>query len=72
MVALPEMFDMVVTANINGSVLSGLATSLVGGLGLAPSAKVGNDAEIVLRKARGATPAARRLADFFVGTQDLV
>ena len=39
----PEMFDVIVTTNMNGDILSDLAAGLVGGLGLAPSANYGRD-----------------------------
>ena len=39
----PEMFDVIVTTNLNGDILSDLAAGLVGGLGLAPSANYGAD-----------------------------
>ncbi len=41
MVVAPESFDVVVTTNMNGDILSDLAAGLVGGLGLAPSANLG-------------------------------
>jgi 3-isopropylmalate dehydrogenase len=39
----PERFDVIVTPNLAGDVLSDLAAGLVGGLGLLPSANVGPD-----------------------------
>ncbi|WP_336036414.1 isocitrate/isopropylmalate dehydrogenase family protein [Halobacterium yunchengense] len=39
----PEAYDVVVTPNLAGDVLSDLAAGLVGGLGLLPSANVGPD-----------------------------
>ncbi|MFB6118968.1 isocitrate/isopropylmalate dehydrogenase family protein [Halosegnis sp.] len=39
----PKRFDVVVTPNLAGDVLSDLAAGLVGGLGLLPSANVGDD-----------------------------
>ncbi len=39
----PEDFDVIVTPNLAGDVLSDLAAGLVGGLGLLPSANVGPD-----------------------------
>lgn len=41
MVVAPESFDVLVTTNMNGDILSDLAAGLVGGLGLAPSANLG-------------------------------
>ena len=37
----PESFDVIVTSNLAGDVLSDLAAGLVGGLGLLPSANIG-------------------------------
>lgn len=37
----PESFDVIVTSNMNGDILSDLAAGLVGGLGLVPSANIG-------------------------------
>ena len=42
----PERFDVVVTTNLFGDILSDEASALVGGLGLAPSANIGQDAAI--------------------------
>ena len=41
MVIKPEQFDVIVTTNMNGDILSDLASGLVGGLGFAPSANIG-------------------------------
>jgi len=41
LVASPETFDVLVTPNLYGDILSDLAAQLVGGIGLAPSASVG-------------------------------
>jgi len=41
MVMNPEQFDVIVTTNMNGDILSDLASGLVGGLGFAPSANIG-------------------------------
>jgi len=43
MVMYPEMFDVVVTTNLFGDIISDLAAGLVGGLGLAPGANIGTD-----------------------------
>jgi isocitrate dehydrogenase (NAD+) len=42
----PERFDVIVTTNMFGDILSDLISGLVGGLGLAPGAKIGKDAAI--------------------------
>ncbi len=46
MVIRPEQFDVVVTTNMFGDILSDLAAGLVGGLGLAPGANIGATAAI--------------------------
>lgn len=46
MVLRPEQFDVLVTTNMFGDILSDLASGLVGGLGLAPGANIGTDAAI--------------------------
>ena len=42
----PERFDVIVTTNLFGDILSDLTSGLVGGLGLTPGANVGKDAAI--------------------------
>jgi homoisocitrate dehydrogenase len=42
----PERFDVLVTTNLFGDILSDEAAALVGGLGLAPSGNIGADAAI--------------------------
>ena len=39
----PNIFDVIVTSNLFGDILSDEAAGLVGGLGLAPSANIGTD-----------------------------
>ncbi|MGH9396366.1 MAG: NADP-dependent isocitrate dehydrogenase [Terriglobia bacterium] len=46
LVKKPEQFDVIVTTNMNGDIISDLSSALVGGLGFAPSANIGNDAAI--------------------------
>jgi isocitrate dehydrogenase (NAD+) len=46
MVMKPEMFDVIVTTNMFGDILSDLTAGLVGGLGLIPGANIGADAAI--------------------------
>ena len=46
LVKAPEQFEVIVTTNMNGDILSDLTSALVGGLGFAPSANLGNDAAI--------------------------
>ncbi|NUQ12004.1 MAG: NAD-dependent isocitrate dehydrogenase [Gemmatimonadaceae bacterium] len=46
LVIKPEQFDVIVTTNLFGDILSDLVSGLVGGLGLAPGANIGKDAAI--------------------------
>ncbi len=46
LVKKPEQFDVIVTTNMNGDIISDLTSALVGGLGFAPSANIGNDVAI--------------------------
>src|SRR5947208_16607017 len=42
----PEQFDVIVTTNLFGDILSDEAAGLIGGLGLAPGANIGTHAAI--------------------------
>jgi len=55
MVMFPERFDVVVTTNLFGDILSDLAAGVVGGLGLAPSANIG-DKMAVFEPVHGSAP----------------
>ena len=46
LVMRPEQFDVIVTTNMNGDILSDLTSGLTGGLGFAPAANIGNDVAI--------------------------
>ncbi|MEO7965136.1 MAG: isocitrate/isopropylmalate family dehydrogenase [Gemmatimonadaceae bacterium] len=46
LVIKPEQFDVIVTTNLFGDILSDLISGLVGGLGLAPGANIGEHAAI--------------------------
>lgn len=46
LVMRPEQFDVIVTTNLFGDILSDLCAGLVGGLGLAPGANIGTEAAI--------------------------
>ena len=46
LVLKPEQFDVLVTTNLFGDILSDLVAGLVGGLGMAPGANIGADAAI--------------------------
>ena len=42
----PYQFDVIVTTNLFGDIISDLCAGLIGGLGMAPGANIGNDAAI--------------------------
>ncbi|HEU4774249.1 MAG TPA: isocitrate dehydrogenase [Lysobacter sp.] len=46
LVMRPEQFDVIVTTNLFGDIISDLCAGLIGGLGLIPGANIGNDAAI--------------------------
>jgi isocitrate dehydrogenase len=46
LVKKPEQFEVIVTTNMNGDILSDLTSALVGGLGFAPSANLGDEIAI--------------------------
>ena len=46
LVMKPETYDVIVTTNLFGDILSDLTSGLVGGLGLTPGANIGYDAAI--------------------------
>jgi homoisocitrate dehydrogenase len=55
LVTIPEQFDVIVTTNLFGDILSDEAAGLVGGLGLAPSANLG-DENALFEPVHGAAP----------------
>jgi len=46
LVRRPEQFDVIVTTNMNGDIMSDLTSGLIGGLGFAPSANLGSEVAI--------------------------
>lgn len=46
LVKKPEQFEVIVMTNMNGDILSDLTSGLIGGLGFAPSANIGNNISI--------------------------
>lgn len=46
LVKMPEQFEVIIMTNMNGDILSDLTSALVGGLGFAPSANLGNEVAI--------------------------
>jgi homoisocitrate dehydrogenase len=52
----PTRFDVIVTTNLFGDILSDLAAGLTGGLGIAPSANVGSGRPAVFEPVHGSAP----------------
>jgi 3-isopropylmalate dehydrogenase len=55
LVQRPHTFDVLVTENMFGDILSDLAAGLVGGMGMAPSADIGDDCA-VFQPSHGSAP----------------
>jgi isocitrate dehydrogenase len=55
MVRKPEQFDVIVTTNMNGDILSDLGSALIGGLGFAPGANIG-DSFAIFEAVHGSAP----------------
>ena len=55
LVRTPERFDVIVAPNLYGDILSDLASALVGGLGVAPSANIGEN-HAVYEPVHGSAP----------------
>ena len=58
LVKRPEQFEVIVTTNMNGDILSDLSSALIGGLGFAPSANIGNEVAI-FEAVHGSAPEVR-------------
>jgi len=56
MVQDPTQFDVIVTTNLFGDILSDLAAGLTGGLGVAPSANIGDKKPAVFEPVHGSAP----------------
>ena len=56
LVKAPERFDVVVTTNLFGDILSDEAAGLIGGLGVAPSANIGAGRAAVFEPVHGSAP----------------
>jgi 3-isopropylmalate dehydrogenase len=52
----PEQFDVLVTENMFGDILSDLAAAVTGGLGLAPSASLGDNGPGIFEPVHGSAP----------------
>lgn len=65
LVQSPQNFDVIVTTNLFGDILSDLAAGLTGGLGIAPSANVGVGRPAVFEPVHGSAPdiAGQGIAD---------
>ncbi|MBC7529523.1 MAG: isocitrate dehydrogenase (NAD(+)) [Chthonomonadaceae bacterium] len=65
MVMRPEQFDVMVMENLYGDILSDLASGLIGGLGLTPSANMGEGGIALFEAVHGTAPdiAGRGLAN---------
>ncbi len=55
LVMTPEIFDVIVTTNLFGDILSDLCAGLVGGLGMAPGANIGRD-HAIFEAVHGSAP----------------
>ena len=56
LVVAPERFDVIVTMNLFGDILSDLAAGLIGGLGVAPAANIGEGACAMFEAVHGTAP----------------
>ena len=56
LVIAPERFDMIVTMNLFGDILSDLTAGLIGGLGVAPAANIGDGACSMFEAVHGTAP----------------
>jgi isocitrate dehydrogenase (NAD+) len=56
LVVRPERFDMIVTMNLFGDILSDLTAGLVGGLGVAPAANIGDGGCAIFEAVHGTAP----------------
>src|SRR6185369_14432865 len=56
LVISPEKFDVIVTMNLFGDILSDLTAGLVGGLGVAPAANIGDDGCAIFEAVHGTAP----------------
>ncbi len=56
LVISPEKFDVIVTMNLFGDILSDLTAGLVGGLGVAPAANIGDNGVAMFEAVHGTAP----------------
>ena len=55
MIRFPEKFDVIVMSNMNGDILSDMASGLIGGLGFAPGANIGKEV-CIFEEVHGSAP----------------
>lgn len=56
LVVAPERFDVIVTMNLFGDILSDLTAGLIGGLGVAPAANIGDGGVAMFEAVHGTAP----------------
>jgi isocitrate dehydrogenase (NAD+) len=56
LVVSPERFDVIVTMNLFGDILSDLTAGLIGGLGVAPAANIGDGGVAIFEAVHGTAP----------------
>ena len=56
LVTQPEKFDVIVTMNLFGDILSDLTAGLIGGLGVAPASNIGNEHHAMFEAVHGTAP----------------
>jgi len=56
LVQKPHLYDVIVTENLYGDILSDLCAGLIGGLGIAPSSNLGDGELAVFEPAHGSAP----------------
>ncbi len=56
LVVAPERFDVIVTMNLFGDILSDLTAGLIGGLGVAPAANIGDTGIAIFEAVHGTAP----------------
>ncbi|MEO8703363.1 MAG: isocitrate/isopropylmalate dehydrogenase family protein [Kofleriaceae bacterium] len=56
LVIAPERFDVIVTMNLFGDILSDLCAGLIGGLGVAPAANIGDSGVAMFEAVHGTAP----------------
>ena len=61
LVTEPQHFDVIVTPNLYGDILSDLGAGLIGGIGVAPGVNVGADGVALFEPVHGSAPAYKGL-----------